>query len=137
MTNKIFLDSNIIIYLYSGDEPQKKAIITNSLKEYEDIVISTQVLFEFTHIIHKKYKIDYSIIEKALEEFYKSFDIALIKYDTIQMAIRIAKRYKYSFADSLIISTAIENGCEILYSEDMHSEHFIENFLRINNPFKS
>jgi predicted nucleic acid-binding protein len=37
--------------------------------------------------------------------------------------------------DSLIIASALENGCKILYSEDMHHNHLIEKKLRIINPF--
>ncbi len=38
--------------------------------------------------------------------------------------------------DSLIISTALENNCEILYSEDMQHKQIIENKMVIINPFE-
>jgi predicted nucleic acid-binding protein len=53
---------------------------------------------------------------------------------TILDAFRIAERYGFSFYDSLIISVALECGCNILYSEDMHHVQLIENRLKIMNP---
>jgi predicted nucleic acid-binding protein len=47
----------------------------------------------------------------------------------------IREKHKYSIWDSLIIASALENGCKILYSEDMHHNHLIEKKLRIINPF--
>lgn len=87
--SKIFLDSNILIYLYSVDKPKKKATVENLLQQYESVIISTQVLFEFTHITHKKFKVDYLVIENALKEFYEAFTISLITYDTIQRAVKL------------------------------------------------
>ena len=134
--SKVFLDSNILIYLYTTDEVKKSTDIRNLLQNYADIAISTQVLFEFTHVMRRKFKRDYSDIEKILKEFHKAFDIILITYNTLQYALQIAAKHNYSFPDSLIIATALEADCEILFSEDMHNEHIIENRLKIANPLK-
>ncbi len=40
------------------------------------------------------------------------------------------------FYDSLIVATALESECTILYSEDMQDGLLIENQLKIVNPFK-
>ncbi|HIQ46079.1 MAG TPA: PIN domain-containing protein [Sulfurovum sp.] len=39
--------------------------------------------------------------------------------ETILLAIKIQDKYKSQYYDSLIIATALENGCSVLYSEDM------------------
>jgi len=39
--------------------------------------------------------------------------------------------------DSLIIATALEQSCTILYSEDMQNEQIIEHHTQILNPFKT
>ncbi|APB35038.1 Putative nucleic-acid-binding protein, contains pilt domain [Gloeomargarita lithophora Alchichica-D10] len=43
-------------------------------------------------------------------------------------------RYGYSYWDSLIIATALQSNCNILYSEDMQHDQLIEGKLRIINP---
>lgn len=134
MKNKVFLDSNILIYLYSVDEKLKQEKVKTLLNDCSNIVISTQVLFEFTHIAYKKFKLDYSQINIAWLEFNRFFSIETLSYNTFQLALKIATKYKYSFVDSLTIASALENNCEVLYSEDMHSGAIIEKTLVITNP---
>jgi predicted nucleic acid-binding protein len=55
--------------------------------------------------------------------------------NTIFLACDIAKRYGFSFYDSLIIAAVLENNCTILYSEDLQHNQVIEQRLRIINPF--
>lgn len=132
---KVFLDSNILIYLYASDEIRKTQAIQHLLKKYQHIFISTQVLFEFSYAMHRKLKRSYEEIEHALEEFYEAFDIFQITYEMIRCALKLASKYKYSFADSLIIVAALEADCGILFSEDMHHDQVIEHSLRLINPF--
>lgn len=56
MRDKIFLDTNLLVYLYADDSDKEKSHIIRSLvdKRFEDIVISTQVLGEFFHVLTKK-----------------------------------------------------------------------------------
>jgi predicted nucleic acid-binding protein len=136
MYEKSFLDSNIVIYLYSNDESTKKAIAEKFLEHSEKIIISTQVLNEFIHVFRHKRKIDIDAIKKAVKELTELFTIAQITPTTIENALNIMSKYKYSYFDSLIIASAIENQCVTLYTEDMHHNQLIENTLNIVNPFK-
>jgi len=52
----------------------------------------------------------------------------------VLQAMEINIRYGYSYWDSLIISTALQSNCSILYSEDMQHDQLIEGKLRIINP---
>jgi len=47
----------------------------------------------------------------------------------------VKSRYQYSYWDSLIIATALILDCAILYSEDLHYDQFIQEKMRIVNPF--
>lgn len=134
--NKIFLDTNVLLYLSATDEIEKMNKAKIVLQKYDNIIISTQVLFEFSNIMRKKLKQDYHDIDQALQEFHTIFNIAIISYDTLRNALKIAAKYKYSFPDSLIVATALEYNCDILFSEDMHNDQMIENSLKIVNPFK-
>ena len=61
--------------------------------------------------------------------------VEIISLVTIHTALNIRERYNYSWYDSLIVGTALEAGCETLYSEDMQNGQLINNSLRIVNPF--
>jgi predicted nucleic acid-binding protein len=48
MRGKIFLDTNIVVYLYSGDEPEKHSAAV-ALIERDNSIVSTQVLSELAN----------------------------------------------------------------------------------------
>ncbi len=52
----------------------------------------------------------------------------------VLQAIELNIRYGYSYWDSLIIATALQRDCDILYSEDMQHDQLVESKLRIINP---
>jgi predicted nucleic acid-binding protein len=62
--------------------------------------------------------------------FTCDFDI-----DTQIKAIELKDKYNLQYYDALIISTALENNCNIIFSEDMQHNQVIENRLTIINPF--
>lgn len=136
MKDRIFLDTNIIIYCYSNDTPSKRKIAKN-IANSPNAIISTQVIQEFTNTMTKKFKTPWPDAENYIEELTKNFLIHINAASTLRLGCQIANRYKFHFYDSLIISAALETSCKILYSEDMQHNQIIENQLRIINPFKS
>jgi predicted nucleic acid-binding protein len=52
-----------------------------------------------------------------------------------EAGLRIAERYGFSVYDAMIVASAIEVGCDILWSEDMQGGMVLEEGLRIVNPF--
>ena len=134
MRGRIFFDSNIIIYVYSKDEHEKKLIAENLLLK-NNCFVSTQVLQEISNVLRKKYKTEWKKIKEAIVEIENVATIKVNHQETIKEALSIAEKTKYSFYDSLIIASALEAECTILYSEDMQHNQLIEKKLRIINPF--
>lgn len=135
MSDKVFLDTNIIIYSYSSTEPEKQ-VVACKLIAGEDSYISTQVLTELCNTITKKMKQPYAVAAATVRECCKNNRLFVNTHHTIEEATRIAERYGFSFYDSLIISAALSSGCDLLYSEDMQHNQMIERTLKIVNPFK-
>jgi len=129
---RIFIDSNVMIYAYFKQDEKKQRVSKQLIAQ--NAVISTQVLQEMTNTLHRKMKVDYSIVRSILQECLQNCDINTNTSDTVFLALDIAKRYSFSFYDSLIIAAALESKCTTLYSEDMHDNQRIEN-LTIKNPF--
>ena len=127
----VFIDTNLIVYLYSNDELDKRTSIQNIISK-QKAVISTQVVNEFSNVMHKKFKKDFKSIERAIDELDSNMQIQPISLSTIRLAYQIANEYKYSFYDCLIIASALENDCEILYSEDMQHENYQPIFLMLS-----
>ena len=131
---KVFIDSNVLIYSYSNNEPAKQIIARNLIAERTSF-ISTQVLQEFVNILIRKFKLSFEVAQKAAGECCLNNNLHINTEETILHACSIAEQYRYSFYDSLIISAALECGYDTLYSEDMHHAQKIGPNLTIFNPF--
>jgi len=135
MLNKVFIDTNILIYAYSATELDKRKISLAILESY-NIVISVQVINKFIWIMNKKFNINYTQLGILVDKFWNKFKVSQITKFSIKKALEIAQNYKYSYWDSLIIASALENECSILFTEDMHDGQLIEGILKIKNFYK-
>jgi predicted nucleic acid-binding protein len=135
MKDNVFIDTNILVY-FATDKTEKRDIILTKLAECEYSYISIQVLNEFNNSCFKKSLLKPDEIEFALNEYTKMFNVVILNIATIIDALRLKQKYGYSYYDSLIISTALQNDCKILYSEDMQHTQKIDDKLTILNPFK-
>jgi predicted nucleic acid-binding protein len=138
--DKVFVDTNIIVYAYDVSAKGKNEIAKSTLMDLWDSrlgVISTQVLQEFfvsaTQKIPKP--LDNRVARDILSDFLK-WDVVINDGESILEAIEILSRYGYSFCDSLIIEAAIRGGTTVLLSEDLSHGQIIDG-LTIKNPFKS
>ncbi|MBK8493010.1 MAG: PIN domain-containing protein [Saprospirales bacterium] len=133
MNDRVFLDTNILIYCYTGTEPEKRAKAL-AVANLPNAVISTQVLKEFANTLRKKFKLEWSAIRSTLAEVQENFEVMTTSTTSIHAACIIVERYRFSFYDSLILVGAIESGCSILYSEDLQHGQVIDTILTIENP---
>jgi len=135
MKGKVFVDTNLWIYLYS-DNP-KGTIVRSIVDEYfADIVISTQVLGEFFNVMVRKIGKQKEEAREMVMDLFRAFKVVEVRKSSLIKALEVSIRYKYSYWDSLIIASALEAGCSILYTEDMQNGQIIEGKLRIVNPFE-
>ena len=88
--------------------PAIKLLKSQNIIEIYDVTISTQVLNELSNVLRKKFKLSFDKIYNVINEICINFNVKLITNSTILSALKIAKKYKYSFYDSLIISSAID-----------------------------
>ncbi|GHV91066.1 twitching motility protein PilT [Spirochaetia bacterium] len=131
---KAFVDTNVIGYLYSKTDLDKKKMALDAINFY-DCIISTQVLNEFCNISIKKFHRSVPEILKAINEIYSACAVILLEPETIKHAMEIHKRYQYSYYDSLIVASALEQDCDYLLSEDMNDGQVIGK-MAIKNIFK-
>jgi predicted nucleic acid-binding protein len=134
MRDSIFLDTNILVYLYSETEPEK-AKIAKQCAEHQNVWISTQVLNELSNVLHRKFSIPYLDILAVIQELEIDFLLATISHKTIKQALLLGDRYRYSYFDSLMLASSLEQGCTTIYTEDMQHNQEIESQLVIRNPF--
>lgn len=131
MKDKVFIDTNIFVYIYSVDEIYKRNICIETIKNYKCIT-STQVLNELSNVFLRKWKLSSEEILKAIQEIESFCSILLVETTTIKKAININKRYGFSYYDSLILASALLSQCKYILTEDMQDKQKIDG-LEIKN----
>ena len=135
MNDRAFLDTNILIYLYSQEESNKPRVAQNILNSYY-CVVSLQTLNELSNVWAKKYYWDSNKIISHLNNIDLICDELLpITRKNINYALKLKDIYQYSYYDCLILSSALEGHCKVIFTEDMKSGQIIEGGLLITNPF--
>ncbi len=137
-SGKQFVDTNIVVYAYdlSAGRRQKQAeTLLDQLWQSRTGCLSIQVLQEFYNIVTRKLTL--SLSSKH------AFDIVadLGQWNVHQPAvadvlgaIQIQQRYQLSFLDALIVRSAAQSGCAILWSEDLNNGQLYEG-VEVRNPF--
>ena len=138
MKDKIFLDSNLWVYLIAKqDDNHKISTLENLIKEKADkIIISCQVLNELFNVLTKKKLKTKEEAKGVIEQISELFPVSSLRLETTKRAIDLHVETAYSFYDCMIIASALENECETLYSEDFQNGHVLQGkSLTIVNPF--
>jgi predicted nucleic acid-binding protein len=139
MRDKFFLDTNILVYSFDGSQPEKRKISRNLIKKGLDErygCISYQVIQEFLNVATRKFSVPLSYQDSRifLTTVLDPLCNVYASIDLYHSALEIGERWQYKFYDSLIIAAALQNKCEILYSEDLQDGQMIQE-LKITNPF--
>jgi len=129
---KSFLDTNILLYLLSGDGAKADRAESVLLNRGW---VSVQVLNEFASVASRKLGMTWPEIKEALAPIRVVCEVAPITVETHGLGLEIAERYGFSLYDSLIVAAALLAGCEILFSEDLQDGQRINDQLVISNPF--
>ncbi len=133
MKDKIFTDTNVLLYLLSNDA-SKKNIAKNIIRQTP--VISIQVLNEAANVSLRKLSLSAEKTLRIINFLSGKCSVTPVKITTIKTAINLKEKYQYSYYDCLILAAALDSGCNILYSENFHNSHVIEGKINIINPFK-
>ena len=133
MNKIIALDTNILVYCHSNDELNKRETAIGLFSMYP--IVSTQVLSEYFNIVKRKLKLPkHEIMDVCLQNIELCI-LQPVALATLKYARNLLDRYDFQLFDSIIVASAIEANCHILYSEDLHHGLVVENRLTIVNPF--
>ena len=134
MNDRAFFDTNVFVYALVQDDPRSdeaQKLIA------EGGTVSVQVLNEFAAVVRRKTKMPWDEVRFAIESIKALCPDPLpVTIDTHGEALAIAEGYGYRIYDALMVASALEARCTILYSEDMHDGQVIEGELTIRNPFR-
>jgi len=137
MSDRTFVDTNVLIYAHDVDAKSKHEVAKSVLRELwseRNGVVSTQVLQEF--YVNVTRKIPHPISKESARLVVSGYVIWCT--DTtpaeVSTAFRIEDEYKIGFWDALIVASALKSGANRILSEDLNAGQTFAG-IRIENPF--
>jgi predicted nucleic acid-binding protein len=127
-----FFDTNVLLYAVRPEDPRAERA---RLLLAEGGLISVQALNEFTNVARRKLGQPWGEINEKLGAVRALCEVKPLTVATHERALALAERYGYQLYESLQLASALENGCSILYTEDLQHGQQIEG-LTIRNPFE-
>lgn len=135
LSRPCFIDTNIWLYAFIPSQDLSKSTLAKTLIQQSDIIISSQVINEICVNLIKKAQFDETGIQHLINSFYSKYKVDFIDRDLLLKASELRHKLQFSFWDSLIVSSALIGGAEILFTEDMTNGFVVENCLKLINPF--
>ena len=139
MSDRFFLDTNIFVYSFDQSSVRKteeaNRLIHQALTTGKG-VISYQVVQEFFNVAYRRFP-EPMHLEQS-EQFLSSVLRPLwAVYSSPALCLRALQsleRFRVQWYDALIVASAQEAKCGILYSEDFQNGQRFDD-LEIRNPF--
>lgn len=140
MNDRFFLDTNIFVYSFDENAPQKSAraseLIRQAVRSRTGIV-SYQIVQEFFNVALRRFAhpMTAAEAEQYLTTTFRPLMAVNSSAALYAEALRLRGNHSLSWYDSVVVAAAIEGGAHVLYSEDLqHGQKF--GTLRVENPFR-
>jgi len=136
-TPNAFVDTNVLVYAADERSPlDRKTVVARELMLGRRLQLSAQVLNEFVVSARNPQKLNLSQEKERewLAEWLR-LPVAPLTVELFQAALALHIRFQIPHWDALIIASALETGCETLYSEDLNDGQDYDG-VRVVNPFR-
>ena len=138
MSDRAFVDTNVLVYALDDAEPEKRDIARRLLgsTEYGQFVLSAQVLSEFYVTVTRK--LAEPVSEAKAEEAVRWLGlnpIVSIDQALVRSAVQTSRASQLSYWDGLVVAAAARAGCERLFTEDLNDGQQIGP-VYVENPFR-
>jgi len=139
MSDKYFLDTNIFVYSFDHTARKKaaraKELIRQALDSQKGIT-SYQVAQEFFNVALKRFARPMRAVEaeRYAGTVFRPLVAVHSSIALLNDAIRLQGHGGLSWFDALVVASAQQSGCDMLYTEDLqHGQKF--GGVRVVNPF--
>jgi predicted nucleic acid-binding protein len=138
MSDRVFVDTNVLIYAHDLDAGSKHTTAARAIEEVWSSrrgALSVQVLQEFyVNVTRKIRKPLTRKLAREVVEAYSAWHVEVIGANDVLQASILEERHKLSFWDALILVAAKKAGAETLLSEDLSHGQRIDG-VTVENPF--
>ena len=136
--NLQFVDTNVLIYAHDRSAGQKHSRARELIRELwqsGDGCLSIQVLQEFyVNITQKVARPLTPAVAAQLIVDMSVWQVHRPAVEDILDAIRLQDRHQISFWDAMIIASALQLGCQTIWSEDLNPGQVYDR-VAVTNPF--
>ncbi|MCP4234770.1 MAG: PIN domain-containing protein [Aestuariibacter sp.] len=138
MANRVFFDTNILVYAYDTHDQSKQKVaqglILENIRKGRGW-LSTQVFGEFFNVVTRQIPEPLSSAEArdAISDL-SILSITDMDLELVFRAIDTHKKYGTTYCDSMIIAAAERAKCVIILSEDFNSTQKYHG-IAVENPF--
>ena len=138
MSDRRFVDTNIVVYAYDSAVPEKSAQAQRILQDgvvNDNLAVSAQVLGEFFTVATRRIQEPLTADEAAAAiDALTPIPVVEIDRQLVERAIDTHKRYEIAYWDALIVAAAERAGCVEVLSEDLNAGQRYGGVV-VSNPF--
>lgn len=133
-----FVDTNVLIYAHDRSAEHKHTRareLTRELWQTGEGCLSIQVLQEF--YVNVTQKVAQPLASEVAAQLIADLSVWQVHrpgIEDILDAIRLQERHQVSFWDAMIIASAIQLGCQTIWSEDLNPGQVYDR-VTVVNPF--
>lgn len=132
-----FVDTNILVYAHDGSAGAKhdaSVVLLERLFDGGAGAISIQVLCEFYAAATRKLGMSSKEAEDVVSDL-AAWSIHRPDHSDVIRAAQLHREHKVSWWDAMVINSAMQLNCSVLWSEDLHHSQRLGT-LTIRNPFR-
>ena len=136
--NLQFVDTNVLIYAHdrsAGEKHLRARELVTGLWESGEGCLSIQVLQEF--YVNVTRKVARPLTPEAAAQIIADLSVWQMHrpgVEDVLDAIRLQSRYQISFWDAMIIASALQSGCQTIWSEDLNPGQTYDQ-VKVLSPF--
>jgi predicted nucleic acid-binding protein len=133
-----FVDTNVLIYAHdvsAGEKHVRAQELVRDLWQSEEGCLSIQVLQEF--YVNVTQKVARPLPAEAASQIIADLSAWEVHCPGVQDlldAIRLQERYRISFWDAMILASAVQLRCQVLWSEDLNPGQ-VYGRVQVQSPF--
>jgi len=131
-----FIDTNILIYAHdisSGIKHHRSIELMERLAIEGSGALSLQVLSEFYSNVTGKFGMRSKLAEEIVSDL-SGWMVHRPAFPDLIRGIELHRRYNINWWDALILNSALELGCRVLWSEDFSNGQQYGS-VTVRNPF--
>ena len=133
-----FVDTNVLIYAHdvsAGQKQDRARQLLRALWQSGEGCLSIQVLQEFYVNVTKK--VARPLPAEVAAQIIADLSVWKVHCPTAEDvldAIRLHERYQISFWDAMVVASAVQLGCQVLWSEDLNPGQVYDQ-MKVQSPF--